>query len=178
MKAIDLSRVEAAQEHRRLPAGGYVCGITRVEDVSEREYLRMEFDIAEGEYKNYYRQLQEKHGFWGGKLYKSYKEKALPFFKAFTTAVERSNAGYVWDNNEQSLKRKLVGLVLGEEEYRKNDGSVGVRLYVAKEIEADRIRCGNYEVPLCKQLPEPVAPVSMPLVVMQPEELLDDELPF
>lgn len=178
MKAIDLSRVESAEVRRQLPAGGYVCGITRVEDVPAREYLLVEFDIAEGEHKNHYRQQQEQRGFWGGKLYKSYKEKALPFFKAFVTAVERSNAGYVWDNDEQSLKRKLVGLVLAEEEYRKTDGRVGVRLYAAQVTDADRIRCGDYTVPPCKRLDGEAMPLSPAAASVPTEELWDDELPF
>lgn len=179
MKAIDWDRVEAATEQRRLPPGGYVCGITRVEDVPEKEYLLLEYDIAEGEYKNYYRQLYAARGFWGGKMYKSYKERALPFFKSFAKAVERSNEGYVWKGDEQSLKRRLVGLVLADEEYRKADGSVGTRLYVARETEVAVIRGGDYEVPPCKRLADSVSPPPLPTAPAAfAEELLDDELPF
>ena len=52
MKKIDWNNVEEAKDGR-LPAGGYICGITSVEDVANSEYLRFEYDIAEGEYKNY-----------------------------------------------------------------------------------------------------------------------------
>ena len=55
MKKIDWNNVK--ENGSQLPAGGYVCGITSVEDVPEKEYLKFEFDVAEGEYKNYYRAL-------------------------------------------------------------------------------------------------------------------------
>ena len=41
-------------ESKRLPAGGYICKYTNVEDNEEKQYLYMEFDIAEGEYKGYF----------------------------------------------------------------------------------------------------------------------------
>ena len=92
MKKIDWNNVEEAKDGR-LPAGGYICGITSVEDVANSEYLRFEYDIAEGEYKNYYRELSEHLNFWGGSFIKSYKEKALGFFKKMIVAFEKSNPG-------------------------------------------------------------------------------------
>ena len=128
MRPIDLSNVEEAKDFERVTPGGYVCGITNVKDVPAQEYLLIEYDIAEGNLKNYYRQLYEKKDFWGGKFVKSYKEKALPFFKGFITAVENSNNGYKCNYDETTLKRKLIGLVFAEEEYKKNDGTIGKRL--------------------------------------------------
>ena len=85
MKNVNLQNVEEAKDFERLPAGGYVCGITAVEDVADKEYLKIEFDIAEGDFKNYYRDLYQSKAFWGGNFVKSYKDKALPFFKGFIT---------------------------------------------------------------------------------------------
>ena len=181
MRAIDLSRVEEAKEFERVVPGGYVCGITKVTDVPDQEYLMIEYDIAEGPKKNYYRQLNEAKGFWGGKFVKSYKEKALPFFKGFITAVENSNPGYCWDNNELNLKRKLIGLVLGEEEYRKHDGSVGKRLYVDQIHSVDKIRSLDYRIPELKRLA--ASTVIEPAVFSAAtccdfENVEDDEVPF
>ena len=128
MRNIDWNQVNEAQEFEHVTPGGYVCGITSVEDVpinpntGKGDYLKIEYDIAEGSLKNYYRSLYNSKGFWGGSFVKSYKETALPFFKAFKTAVENSNKGYTFNNDEKTLVRKLVGLVLGEEEYQANDG--------------------------------------------------------
>lgn len=51
MKALNgYNEVKASTgEYARLPAGGYVCKITKVEDVAAKEYLRVSFDIYEGE---------------------------------------------------------------------------------------------------------------------------------
>ena len=72
MKPIkNIDSVQEAGDSRRLPAGGYVCKYTNVEDNSDKNYLYMEFDIAEGEYKGYYKELEERLDFWGGRCYRS-----------------------------------------------------------------------------------------------------------
>lgn len=154
MKKINWKNVEEAKEFEKLPAGGYVCGITAVEDVPEKEYLRIEYDIAEGEFKNHWRDLYTNHGFWGGNFIKSYKEKAMPFFKGFLTAIENSNPGFsadYFDNDESELKRKLIGLVIGLEEYKANDGKIKTRTYVDSVRSVDSIKKGDFEVPELKK---------------------------
>lgn len=160
MKALDLSNVTEAGSSNSLKAGGYVCKYTNVEDVADKEYLYMEFDIAEGEYKDYYDKLELQHGFWGGRCYRSYKEKALPMFKRMCSAVTKSNPGYIFDGgaqnaDEKSLVGKLVGIVFGEEEYEKNNGDIGTRLYVHYECPVEDIRKGNFKTPTKKLLNKP-----------------------
>lgn len=152
MKAVNLANVQEAGTRTSLKAGGYVCKYTVVTDVPDKEYLYMEFDIAEGEFKDYYRKLEESNGFWAGKCYRSYKEKALPMFKRMCSAVTKSNTGYIFDGgqqnaDEQTLVGKLVGIVMGEEEYKKNDGTIGTRLYVHYETDVENIRNGKFTVP-------------------------------
>lgn len=177
MKMINWNDVSDVGE--KLAPGGYVCGITAVEDIPEKEYLKLEYDVAEGPQKNYYRTLYQNKGFWGGNFVKSYKEKALPFFKAFKTAVENSNPGYTFNNDEKTLVRKLVGLVLGEEEYVGNDGAVKTRLYVAEIHSADRIRKGNFKVPPLKALTGQPQKSSTPGSASNYEEAISDgDCPF
>ena len=149
---------EATGGFKRPEAGGYVCIITDVEDFPEKEYLSIEYDIAEGEFRNYYKELDEKRGFWGARFIKSYKDSALPFFKSFCTAVTESNNKFIFDGDEycdeKTLFNKRIGLVLGEEEYQKQDGSLSTRLYVAQTLSVDRIRKGDYKVPELKRLKE------------------------
>ena len=156
MKRIDMTNVQEAGEFPKLTPGGYVCRYTNVEDKPDKEYLYMEFDIAEGEFKDYYKQMNENLKFWGGRLFRSYKEKAQPMFKRMCSAVTKSNPGFLFDGNtnadEKTLVGKLVGIVLGEEEYVGNDGSVKTRLYVYTEKSVDDIRSGNYKVPALKKL--------------------------
>lgn len=152
MKAIDLSNVQEAQEFERVKPGGYVCVITNVEDFPDKEYLRIEYDIADGNLKDYYRTLYNNRGFWGASTIKSYKDSALPFFKGFITAVENSNSGYHWDNDESKLVGKKVGFILGEEEYEGRDGDVKTRLYVANIRSVQSILANDFKVPALKQL--------------------------
>ena len=89
-------------------------------------------------------------------LTKSYKDKALPFFRAFIEAVQASNEdtdglviGDYEDVDETKLVDKLVGVVVGEREYDGNDGTRKKALdwYNASFMTLDDIRGGNYEVP-------------------------------
>lgn len=147
MKALDFTNVQATQggEFARPTAGGYVIGIVSVEDVPEREYLKITYDIAEGEFKNYYYDMKQRTGYDLPVMYKSYKDKALGFFKAFLDAVAASNPGYTWNNDERTLCRKLVGCVLREEEYRNRDGEIKVSLKPEVFYSAADIRAGKFE---------------------------------
>lgn len=179
MKKIDWNNVEEAKDGR-LPAGGYICGITSVEDVANSEYLRFEYDIAEGEYKNYYRELSERLNFWGGSFIKSYKEKALGFFKKMIIAFEKSNPGFKFDNDEKTFRRKKIGLVLAEEEYvNRNSGEIKTRLYVADFLPVEDIKNGKFKVPSKKVLAkqsEAVKPAESDFEEIGSDD--DDDLPF
>ena len=152
MKHIDWDNVEEVKNFEKLPAGGYVCGITAVEDVPEKEYLKFEFDIAEGEHKNEFRNLYDAKGFWGATFVKSYKEKARGFFKKMLTAFEQSNSGFKFNDDEKVFKRKFIGLVVGYEEYTANDGTVKQRLIVTDWLPVKDIKDGNFTVPKLKTL--------------------------
>ncbi len=188
MKNIDWNNVEAVEGFKRIEAGGYICGITAVEDVESKEYLKLEFDIIDGEFKDYYRDLYERKGFWGGNFIRSYKESARGFFKKFLNAVEASNPNYRFNNDEKTLRSKNVGLVLGYEEYVANSGEVKERIYVADILPIQDITTKNYVVPKLKKLQGDDAPnyFSQPAAAYASynssefEEIVDDDddLPF
>jgi hypothetical protein len=169
-------------EFNKLPAGGYICRITLADDVpvdtntGKGDYLKIEFDVASGEYKGYFEKQYERFSsFWGGSFIRSYKEKALGMFKHFTNCIEESNAGYMWAWDEKSLVGKFIGLVLGEEEYEKSDGSVGVRLYVKEVKTVQEIKDGNFKIPELKVLKNrPSAPANSGFVEVD----TGDDLPF
>lgn len=173
MKNINWNDVPDQTELERLQPGGYVCRITMAEDVPAKEYLKLEYDIAEGPQTGYYHELYKAKAFWGGTLYRSYKEKALSMFKGFLTAVKDSNPGFVFENQEKRLEGKLVGLVLAEEEYRGNDGSVKKRLYVSAVRSVDRIRKGDFIVPAIKKLETGISDGFMPV-----QDVDDEDVPF
>lgn len=152
MKAIDLNSVQEQQNFARLIPGGYIAKITHVEDVPTKEYLKIEYDIAEGQFAGYFKDLMDRKLFWGGKFVRSYKETALSFFKHFINSIAESNQGFAWTSNESQLIGKKIGIVLAEEEYGKQDGSVGVRLYVADTRSTDKIKSGDFKTPPLKKL--------------------------
>lgn len=182
MKPItNIASVQEAGESKRLPAGGYIVKYTKVEDVPEKNYLFMEFDIAEGEYSGYYEELYDRLDFWAGRCFRSYTEKALPMFKRMCSAVTKSNKGFIFDGNEHcdesTLVGKKVGMILGEEEYIGNDGSTKTRLYVAREISVDDVKAGKFKIPALKKLAEDTAKPNNDGFMNIPEGT-DEEMPF
>lgn len=183
MKPIkNIANVQEAGESRRLPAGGYICKYTKVEDNSDKNYLYMEFDIADGEFKGYYEELAVRFDFWAGRCYRSYTEKALPMFKRMCSAVTKSNKGFIFDGNEHcdesTLVGKKVGIVLGEEEYEGNDGNVKTRLYVAREVSIEDIKNNNFKVPELKKLAGATTPNKTANDFVNIPEGTEEEIPF
>lgn len=160
MKAInDFENVKASTGEWESPkAGGYICVITAVEDVplnqntGKGDYLRIEYDIDEGDFEGYYKNLFHSKGFWSAKMIKSYKEKALGMFRHFIDCIEKDNKGYKWNWEEKTLIDKKFGAVFAEEEYQKNDGSVGTRMVVSQIKTIEQIKKGDYKVPALKKL--------------------------
>ena len=70
------------------------------------------------------------------------------------------------------MRGQFVGLVLGEEEYKKNDGTVGTRLYVKDIKTVEEIRKGDFKVPALKKLPVEDIPTFTEIAGD------DDDLPF
>lgn len=163
MKPIDMTNVQEAGEFSRPSAGAYICEIIAVQDVPEKEYLKVTYDIIEGEFAGYYSEIRANHPDWEwtGAYVKSYKPTALPMFKRFCTAVSRSNGNFVFDGgavnaDEKSLIAKKIGLLLQEEEYYGNDGNKRTRLIVNREFSIDKI--ADQKVPEIKRLKEDPKP--------------------
>ena len=151
-------KIQEGGSFKKLPVGGYVVKILDATDVPEKEYLIISFDVAEGEYKGFFAEEYKNDTRDGkkwpnaGTFIRSYKEKALPMLKGFTAAVEKSNKGYSWDFDEKTLKNKVVGLVLGEEEFVNSSGKVRTRTYVSAVRSVDTIKKGEFTVPELKKL--------------------------
>ena len=153
MKAINnWDNIKAASNNERPVSGGYVCIIRKVTDDPKNQCLVIEYDIAEGPFKNYAADTAERAGFWPLDFMKSYKEKALGFFKAMIEAVEQTNNGFRWTWDEQKLVGKGIGMVLREEEYENRKGEVKIRIKPYAFCTAMDIRTGNFTVPEIKTL--------------------------
>ncbi len=160
MKKID--NFDKIQENggsfKRIPDGAYIVGIKKVTDNPEKQYLRLELDVCKGEYKNWYQKLYDadkrETKYWprDGVLVRSYSDKALPFFKGFITSVTKSNKNFNWDWDEQKLVNKVFGVVIGTEEYERQNGGIGKRPYIASVHSVETIEKGEYEIPALKEL--------------------------
>ena len=172
--------VNEAGEFKRLPAGIYPIKITNVVDVPENEYLEVYCDIVKGEFTNYFKALVDAGLKDSSKTIRSYKMNALPFFKGFITAIEKSNTGYKWDWDEKKLVGKFAVGVFGEEEYQDKNGDIKVstKLIEVRSIEAWKE--GKLKVPELKKLyvDTPTFENKETSQNLDKIEITDDELPF
>lgn len=177
-------------EPRILPAGGYICKILNAEETESRNgkpMLKVSFDIDEGEYKGYFRDLFKgwkessddpatvKWPFTGTKWVMFYNSegKTNRDFKSFCTALEDSGTK-VWINDTfdvNGLRGATLGLIFRREEHEYNNArswrTAPVGFRSVKTIEE-----GNYNVPEDKPLPEPV------LTETDSFSALEEDLPF
>ena len=166
-------------EFNKPTANGYIIEILSAKDVPMNEqtgkgdYLKIEYDIAEGEFAGYYSKQHERFGGeWFASFIRSYKETAAGMFKHFVNCIENSNVGYKWLWDEKTLKGKYIGVVLGEEEYRKSNGDIGVKLVVKDIKTTDQIINGDFRVPAIKKLNDTASVANFI------ELSNDDPLPF
>lgn len=183
--------VAEAGDIKPIPASIQGVRITKVVDNPANEYLEIYCDIVKGEYKDYFKTLTSLGLKDTSRTFRSYKANALPFFKAFITAIEKTNPGYRWDWDEQKLVGKNVMAVFGEEEYIDNEGNLKVVTKIQDFRSLEAYQQGRITVPSIKRLSEEeksrqIAAVqsSKPAVVDEESvntdklEIPDDELPF
>lgn len=161
MRKVNWNEIEEAGNYPRPVPGGYVARITLVQDEEDKEYLRINWDFAEGDLKGNNRDTATKFGFWPLSFIRSYKETALGFFKSFKNHLEASNPGYLFDEmNLAAMHGKYIGVVLGEEEYfSQRDNKVKDRLVVVTTKNIRDIREGNFTIPNKKPWKGSPAPV-------------------
>lgn len=123
---------------QKLTPGGHVCEIVEVKagktPKKKRDALYITFDIKGGEFDGYFMNMFSRiisynngNAEWprGGVYCQTTDSESLGKFKAMLMNIEKSNPGYKWDWNEQSLKGKKFGGLFREEEFPKRDGSIG-----------------------------------------------------
>lgn len=173
MPKIDMNEYNAAQvsddSFERMPAGGYVCkiqavrtsgvdGYNRLVDyVKDKQYVVLIYDIAEGDFAGKYSDdyWKDPARDYGHRFYLSWKN--LGMLKGAITCLEESNPGFdamaAFEADKWDLfVGKNIGFVIGEEEYRANDGSVKVRYTLPRAKSVQDIRDGKFRVPELKKL--------------------------
>lgn len=143
-------------------AGGYVCRVILAEDVEEKEYLKLTLDISEGKFAGRGMAYENSTGNpWQYYImYRSYKESARNFFRAFLDDLEESNNNFTvkgFKNTAEELRGLTIGVILRDEEYLGTDKETGAlvkrtRLRVHTTCSANAIRKGAYKVPNVKPL--------------------------
>lgn len=149
--------------------GGYELKIigAKVNQFKNCQIMKVAFDIINHEqYAGYYAsrfssaKAQNPDAKWGGVFDvfipkddgSENDEKTKMNFKRFITAVEKSNEGYVWNWDENSLKGRVFGGVFGREEFltKEGDKKFAVKCRFARSVES--IRSGDFTLPKDKLL--------------------------
>lgn len=147
-------------EFKILPPGGHICKIKQATiDTTQtgKEVLIILFDIAEGEFANYYGEQFTKKtennpdAKWQGVYRQLTEGNSLKFFKGMIQAIENSNNGYKWNWDEKTLKGKLFGGVFGQEEYINNNNELKLSTKCRFIRSVEQIRKG-VDAPEVKKL--------------------------
>lgn len=186
------NEVQEYTDRQKLPLGAYVCKVKqcKVADTNFGSQLAILFDISEGEYAGYFQKdyegntAQDKK--WRGLLRvwlpkddgSENDEMTKRSFKGMTTSFEKSNPGYRWDWNENSLVGKTIGVLFRNEEWEYN-GKSGWAVRPFRAISADTVRNDEYTLPKDKHLKnKQTAAPSNPNPNNGYTEVEDEELPF
>lgn len=189
MKAFAGFKAEAPVRREHLPAGGYIAKIMDAKEISYEwgNVLLISFDIAEGEYKNFfandYRNQQQEDKKWRGTFriripkddgseQDGWSKKS---FNNAMWAVESSNSEYHWDWNEAGLKGKMVGVLYRNKEWEMN-GNTGWFTECCAFTDIEEIRKGSFKMPKDKPLKKEPSPFVGSFIDVDASELGD--LPF
>ena len=180
-------------EFELLPKGAYVIKLLSVkeEESSNKNsrYLKMAFDIAEGEYKDFYKKVfdnntkEDKKWPNDAVLYitspaDNSEQWIIDNFNKFMTAVEDSNKDYHWNWDENTLKNKLVGakFCIEQSEF---DGKVYDHTKAKWFIAAQKVRDGKYgKLPNDKLIKSTTSTKSDSPANEGFKPVTDEEIPF
>lgn len=157
--------VKEAIDRPQLPVGAYVCkalkAVVQANDYGNQ--LCILFDIVEGDFKDYY-ENEFKNNPMTDRKWKGVLRLWLPkddgsekdewtksTFKGMTTAFEKSNPGYRWNWDENSLVGKMLGIVFRNEEWEYED-KTGWKAKPFKAIDVNSVRAGTFTLPKDKPL--------------------------
>ena len=164
IKSYNGFKPERTTARETLPAGGYVAKImdATVINYDWGDKLKVDFDIAEGEYKGFfandYRNNTNDDKKWRG-TYRinipnesnQYFDSQRKSFNNFIACLEETNSGFHWAWDETELKGKGIGVLFRNKEWEYN-GSTGWTTECCAVTTAKDIREGNFKLPKDKPL--------------------------
>lgn len=159
------NEVKDFSDRPKLPLGAYVCRVKKaaVQDNGHGDQLCILFDIAEGDFRGFYKEEyddnQQENKKWKGVLRvwlpkddgSDRDEWTKRSLKGFITAFEKSNPGFQFNWDESSLVGKYVGILYRNEEWEYN-GKTGWSARPNRAISVDSARNGDYKLPKDKPL--------------------------
>ena len=123
-------------EFQQLPKGKYVCVIKQVttqESKNGNQQFVILYDIAKGEYKDFYKKMFDGDkarnpmgAKWRGVFKQNMEGKGLSWFKGIITSIERSNNfTFQWDaiDNEKQMIGKEFGGIFRLRQYEASNGN-------------------------------------------------------
>jgi hypothetical protein len=174
----DWDEVQEFGDYSSIIPGGYICKIKKVQS-EEKPYgtlLRIDFDVVEGEFANYYQKKFDSNTKadkkWPGMTYQTARDEDMRFFKAFIKSIEDSTLGYKWDWDESKLAGKFFGGVFQDEEYLNSAGEVRTFCKLQRITTVNAIREGKFKLLDVKKLKREESPI-----IRLANESFDD-LPF
>ena len=135
----------------QLPPGGYICKIKKAAMTttkSGKEQMVLMIDVVDGYHKGFFQQAFDRNTQsdkkWpnGGQYRQLTEGNSLPFFKGMITAIEESNAGFTFDFDEKKLAGKMVGCVVGREQYKKDNGELAFATKIMQIRSVEAIKAG------------------------------------
>lgn len=201
MPKINKAEYEAAQastgDYQRMPAGGYVAqiqavrtdgpasyGSARVDYVNAKQYVKLIYDIAEGDFAGRFSDdyWTGENKDYGHQIFLSWKNMGA--FKGNIQALDESNPGFdalaafEADRWELFIGKK-VGIVVGEEEYEANDGEIKTRLGLPRLKSVQDVRAGKFRVPEKKTVRRDTQGYSAPPAATgNGASVYDEDCPF
>ncbi len=180
-----------AVEFELLPKGAYVIKFLSVKEEENANkatrYLKIAFDIAEGDYKDFYKKAfdantkEDKKWPNDAVLYitspsDNSEQWIIDTFNKFMTAVEDSNANYHWNWDEATLKNKLVGAKFCNEQ-SEYDGKIYDHMKAKWFVAAQKVRDGKPGKLPNDKLIEKKAETSTGFVNVS-DSISEEEIPF
>ena len=184
----DFNSVQEYTTFQKLPAGAYKVRIIRAEDTQDA--LCLLFDIAEGEYQDYFKRKladdRKSFGaatakfkgvlrFWypdGGEHDDSKKRRLKTALKTISDSNNlRIDFTKEWDGAQ--LSGAVVGMIFRDKEWSYN-GKTGFTAQPYSVISLDDWQSGNYKIPE----PLTLSPTAQTYTAAPAGQQLDDDLPF
>ena len=160
------NEVKEFSDRQQLPLGAYVCKVKKaaVQNNQYGDQLCILFDIVEGEFSGFFNE-EYKNNTYDNKKWKGVLRLFIPkddgsekdewtkrTFKGMTAAFEKSNIGYVWNWDENSLAGKMVGILFRNEEWENDEGKSGWTVRPFRALSVDSVRSEDFRLPKDKPL--------------------------